>query len=845
MADTKKEAELELEIAVAKQKIQEKDDLLLKAQIAQRQDLVDKAQQEINLLNQKLKSIENSLALERAVTQQRMLSKDVLDQEVDALQQKADSIDDELEKKQALLDLDKTILKQLEMELEIAKNQETIDEAEISSIVSAMEQRKRFIKEKENELQTAKKITDEEEKQKKLLQDKIDKTKQYLSSLTGGLLDSTAGMLKMENVAAAFGERLREVVTANEQFAATTGQLATDFGSMFSGTTGLEQFGIRSVEFQKNFGELYTSMAGFNKLSEVNQKILTENASKMQNLGFSVKESGEMYNILQNSLRMSATEIVNTQNKLAGVALAAGIAPSKMLKDFATAMPQLAAYGKQAVNVFADLEKQSKALGVEIGSLMSIVGESFDTFEGAADKAGKLNAILGGDYLNSVEMLNATESERIEMLKMAIEASGRNFDSMDKFQKKAIAASLGIKDVNEAQKLFGTSSAEMRAQMALEAAEQKRLEEVQKKAADSVKQLKGAFDELLIIARPLADGLKKVIEILAENKTVANIIMIIAALRMFGGVASFLASPFTAIIGMFRGAGGAANRSGSMMAGVIGRIGAAARQNAAGLITLGQVFLMVATGVAIAAAGIGFLVSAFNGLNTEQLQAVKEVLFGLAMGFAVIGITLLGIALAAPLLTPGVAILEAFGLAVLLIGAGIGIAAAGLSLLVSSIGKVSESAAGIDKLVIAMGEIAALGTIGSLGIIAGTTALVGAITAISKAVNEIPEEKTVKFTNILNSLNTNLSTAKSFKETDIKATTDFIQASKSYYEAQSKSKAADQDALYNSLKMIFEVKNKSAEESKKSNEEKNITVVLNIDGEKVAEKVLAIKPNFR
>jgi hypothetical protein len=36
------------------------------------------------------------------------------------------------------------------------------------------------------------------------------------------------------------------------------------------------------------------------------------------------------------------------------------------------------------------LQKQSKALGMEVSQLTGIVGASFDTFEGAADKAGNV-----------------------------------------------------------------------------------------------------------------------------------------------------------------------------------------------------------------------------------------------------------------------------------------------------------------------------------------------------------------------------------------------------------------------------------------------------------------------
>ena len=49
------------------------------------------------------------------------------------------------------------------------------------------------------------------------------------------------------------------------------------------------------------------------------------------------------------------------------------------------------------------------ALG--IGDLITIAAQ-FDTFEKSASAVGRLNAMLGGPFLNSVQMVYATESER-------------------------------------------------------------------------------------------------------------------------------------------------------------------------------------------------------------------------------------------------------------------------------------------------------------------------------------------------------------------------------------------------------------------------------------------------
>ena len=91
-----------------------------------------------------------------------------------------------------------------------------------------------------------------------------------------------------------------------------------------------------------------------------------------------------------------------------------------------------------------------------MNTLMSIT-KQFDTFEGAAQSAGKLNAILGGGVVNSMDLLNATEEERVRLLIQSMALSGKNYESLNRFEKQAIASAAGIQDMTEANKLFSMS----------------------------------------------------------------------------------------------------------------------------------------------------------------------------------------------------------------------------------------------------------------------------------------------------------------------------------------------------------------------------------------------------
>lgn len=839
MADTLKEAELLLEIQRKAQQISEAEAKLQAAKAAGLQDVIDKEQLRLDFLRQQEVQHNNNLILEQSTIKIREQTLQNTIDEATALQQKANASSDILEKKQLELQAQKLVQKQLEQQLEIEKNSLQVDQAAIQSILFNIEQNKHEIAQKEEELAVEQKISQELKKQQEERKKLSEELVGYFKNMTGGLLETISQMSDLKGITTAFGERLKEAVFANQQFAASTGQMADSFGGMFTNTTGLEAYGIRSIEFQKNFSDLYTSMAGFNSLSLENQKILTDNASKMTNLKFSVEESAMMYNIFQKSLGMGVAEMISTQNELTKLALAAGIAPSKMLKDFAAAMPQLAAYGKQSVQVFKELQLQAKSLGVEMSTLTSIFGESFDTFEGAADKAGKLNSILGGDYLNSVELQNAKEHERVELIKMAIEASGKNFDSMDKFQRKSIAATLGIKDVNEANKIFGNTSAEMRAKMALQAVEQERLDKIQKESADIIKQLKGAFDQLLIAVKPVVGLFKEFVMFLVENPWIGQLVAFIGLMAVLTKALAFLASPFTALINIFKIAGPAGGAAGARMAGGIARIGRAAGIASKGLLTLGAVFLMIGAGIGIAAAGLGYLVSAFQGLQKEQLDVVKSVLFGVAIGIGLLTVALIVLAASAPATLPAVGILKLFGLAILLIGAGIGIAAGGMALFVNSLGSLSANAAGLTSVLTSLGTIAALGTLGSLALIGGTKVIVKAIEMLSEALDKLPEEKSIKVTSTMNSINSLLTTAKALKSEELKPATEFVTAVKQYYEVQATSKDAKDDALFNSLQKLL-TPAKGATEKTSAQQPKNITVILKVDSQTIMKKMLDV-----
>jgi hypothetical protein len=83
----------------------------------------------------------------------------------------------------------------------------------------------------------------------------------------------------------------------------------------------------------------------------------------------------------------------------------------------------------------------ARQFGVSLKELLA-VSEKFATFGAAAENVGKLNAVMGLN-LNTSKMLMATETERADILRRELMASGKSWQNMNRFQREAIVNMTG------------------------------------------------------------------------------------------------------------------------------------------------------------------------------------------------------------------------------------------------------------------------------------------------------------------------------------------------------------------------------------------------------------------
>ena len=165
------------------------------------------------------------------------------------------------------------------------------------------------------------------------------------------------------------------------------------------------------------------------------------------------------------------------------------------------------------------------------------ITNQFNTFEGAAEAAGKLNAVLGGGVINSMDLLNAKEEERIRLVIQAMELSGKNFDSMNQHERLMMANTLGIKDMTEANKLFSMSLSaydEMQSKAGEASAEQAKLQERAQAAQTAMQKFEQIGQAFAVAFMPILDFMHGFANIILEINDMTGGIFVPAMVLLTG-----------------------------------------------------------------------------------------------------------------------------------------------------------------------------------------------------------------------------------------------------------------------------------------------------------------------
>lgn len=336
-----------------------------------------------------------------------------------------------------------------------------------------------------------------------------------------------------------------EMDTTIAQFNKATGA-AGEFNEVIDDVRfGSMQAGVGLGESAEATQALFENFQDFTSIGREAQVEVARTTALIGKLGISAETTAQALDLSVNALGMTTDQAIITQKQIAATAQELGVAPGKLASDFVSSIPALVQYGNAATDVFKELATQSKATGVEMAALVGIA-QQFDTFEGASQAAGKLNAILGGNLVNSVELLNASEAERIKLLREGVAASGTSFAAMTKFEKMAVANAAGISDMSQAAKIFGQTDEEFARVAAAQNAEALSVAALTEAAQHSTsvqEKMKLVIESLSGAALPLINVLQKIMNtILRINDSLGGSFIPIAT----GAIAAVLT--FTKVV---------------------------------------------------------------------------------------------------------------------------------------------------------------------------------------------------------------------------------------------------------------------------------------------------------
>ena len=209
------------------------------------------------------------------------------------------------------------------------------------------------------------------------------------------------------------------------------------------------QYGVSAEEASSATMALYRSFTDFSLSSARVRAELAETAGIMAELGVSNESFAQTTQMATKMLGVSASQMQNVTTEIATYAQNMQMDIGQMFQQLGQAGPQLAKYGNQGIDTFKRLQHVFKITGLEMNKVLQMTSK-FDTFEGAARQAGMLNAALGSNMVNAMELMTETDPVgRFQMLRNAILDTGLTFDKMSYYQKNFYKDALGLSDVGD------------------------------------------------------------------------------------------------------------------------------------------------------------------------------------------------------------------------------------------------------------------------------------------------------------------------------------------------------------------------------------------------------------
>lgn len=262
-------------------------------------------------------------------------------------------------------------------------------------------------------------------------------------------------------------------------------------------------------------------------------------AGKLKKFDVSTAALSGIYVDLRRSMDFSATESDSVIRELYNIGKSAGTTTEQTIRDFAQLLPVYARFGRNTPSVFRRLAATARLTNLKLDELKDLT-ESVDHTEAAMKTAAKFNSLLGGNFLNGIELLTAGPAQKVQMIAEAYQEAESKFGIPHDRVKRALAANFGNAGINvqQLQNIVGASFQNFDAEVSKGSgpATDEEISKDLKKSLDVQKNIDGALQNL--ISKINQTIMNKLPEITAAVNYMANHAEYIAPIFVAAGMAA-------------------------------------------------------------------------------------------------------------------------------------------------------------------------------------------------------------------------------------------------------------------------------------------------------------------
>ena len=369
------------------------------------------------------------------------------------------------------------------------------------------------------------------------------------------ILQSTFGISKhstdIMGSVKGFAKGLKKSLTAANLFATAVSKVFDAYGGLQDARaklfkqTGLQGYDERiidvgdklSMAYGENSkqiaGELFTEVnqarRAFMQYSKADMDRIVFTAGQLSKLGVSVSAYSDIGTFMSLNLEQNLDEQEKTLGMLYDLGKQTGTSPEKMFREVATSLPVYSRYTKGFASVFAGIHLAAQRTNVDISDLMTLT-ESLDSSDEALKQAQKFNALLGGQYLNPVELLAADPGEKVKLIAEAYQRANQSLGDIHPRVVRSLYQNFGL----DAQQFKNVVNASFETYAAELSGVQAGTPELMKQAAKDIKETQSAGETMetalaAILSAVLRDVLPGIVRILDM------VVNTVRAMMDFGG----------------------------------------------------------------------------------------------------------------------------------------------------------------------------------------------------------------------------------------------------------------------------------------------------------------------